>query len=130
MDLKRDVVKYVRDKAKHGYTKTGICEICGDTEGVDFHHFYSVTEMLNKWLTDNEIDILCAEDIIRVRDEFIVLHNTELYIEAANLCHKHHEQLHRLYGKRPALNTALKQKRWVEIQKDKYVDNKLVTTKT
>lgn len=119
MDLKRDVVKYVRDKAKHGYNKTGICEICNSSDGVDFHHFFSVTELLNKWLEDNKIEITCVEDILHVRDEFIELHSKELYEDVANLCHKHHEQLHRLYGKKPGLNTALKQKRWVEIQKSK-----------
>ena len=37
--LKRDVVKYVRDKAKSKYAKGSACEICSETEQLDFHHF-------------------------------------------------------------------------------------------
>ena len=48
--LKRDVVKYVRDKAKSRYEKASACEICGATEQLDFHHFYSLTPLLNQWL--------------------------------------------------------------------------------
>ena len=32
-------VKYVRDKAKSKYAKGSSCEICGETEQLDFHHF-------------------------------------------------------------------------------------------
>ena len=38
--LKRDAVKYVRDKAKSKYEKGTECHICGETEQLDFHHFY------------------------------------------------------------------------------------------
>ena len=41
--LKRDAVKYVRDKAKSKYEKGTECRICGETEQLDFHHFYSLT---------------------------------------------------------------------------------------
>lgn len=119
-DLKRDVIKLIRDKAKHGYNKTGICEICNSTDGVDFHHFYSMTGMLEKYIKDNQLTLTCTEDVLAIREEFIATHSNEIYNETANLCHRCHEQLHRLYGKRPALNTAMKQKRWVQIQKDKY----------
>ena len=44
--LKRDVVKYVRDKAKSKYEKGTACGICGETEQLDFHHFYSLTPFL------------------------------------------------------------------------------------
>lgn len=123
MDLKRDVIKYVRDKAKKHYNKTGVCEICGSTEGVDFHHYNSVTELFNKWLKDNFIEITCEEDVLRVREGFILEHEVEMYDECANLCHKHHEQLHKLYGKHPNLSSAPKQKNWVGIQKQKMKGN-------
>lgn len=124
-ELKRDIVKYVRDKAKHAYKKDTNCYVCGKTDKLDFHHFNSVTELLEKWLKENKIDINYADDIIRVREEFISLHEKEMYIEAVTLCHTHHEMLHRLYGKRPALHTAAKQKLWVEKQKEKYNDKKV-----
>ena len=46
MTLKRDLVKYVRDKAKSQYKKDTECYICGSTENLDFHHFYGLTELL------------------------------------------------------------------------------------
>ena len=119
MDLKRDLVKYVRDKAKSKYQKSTDCFICGSEENLDFHHFYGLTELLDIWLTKNKIIISTAEDIMDVRDTFIEEHMTELYDEAVTLCHTHHLKLHSIYGKRPKLVTALKQKRWVGKQRDK-----------
>jgi hypothetical protein len=120
MDLKRDAIKYVRDKAKRSYKKTGVCEICFSEEGVDFHHYNSVTELFNKWVRENSIELTCEEDVLSVREQFILEHEQEMFHECANLCHKHHEQLHKLYGKHPNLSTAPKQRRWVELQKQKY----------
>jgi len=42
--LKRDVVKYVRDKAKSKYAKGSSCEICGETD---------VESMVNKEQTQS-----------------------------------------------------------------------------
>ena len=120
MDLKRDLVKYVRDKAKSKYQKSTDCFICGSEENLDFHHFYGLTELLDIWLTKNKIIISTAEDIMDVRDTFIEEHMTELYDEAVTLCHTHHLKLHSIYGKRPKLVTAQKQKRWVGKQRDKH----------
>ena len=44
----------------------------------------------------------------------------ELYEDTVTLCHSHHMKLHSIYGKRPKLIHAEKQKRWVEKQRDKY----------
>ncbi len=54
MALKRDLVKYVRDRAKSQYHKKGACEICGSDEKLDFHHYNSMTMMLDKWLVRNK----------------------------------------------------------------------------
>ena len=120
MDLKRDLVKYVRDKAKAKYQKGTECFICGSNENLDFHHYYGLTELLDIWLRKNNITISTAEEIMDVRDTFIEEHMTELYDEAVTLCHTHHLKLHSIYGKRPKLVTALKQKRWVGKQRDKH----------
>ena len=120
MDLKRDLVKYVRDKAKSGYQKETQCYICGETENLEFHHFYGMTELLESWLKSNKITINSAEEIMKVRVTFIEEHPNELYDEAATLCKAHHMRLHSIYGKRPKLVTGPKQKRWVEKQRDKY----------
>ena len=120
MDLKRDLVKYVRDRAKSKYDKGTECRICGSKENLDFHHFYGLTELLDKWLRGNKLNIQTAEEIMEVRDTFIEEHLRELYEEAVTLCHEHHLRLHSIYGKRPKLFTAQKQERWVERRREKH----------
>ncbi len=120
MTLKRDLVKYVRDKAKSKYKKATDCYICGATENLDFHHFNGLTELLESWLKKKQIQVTEEEDILNLREQFIAEHRTELYDEAVTLCHEHHLRLHSIYGKRPKLVTAKKQIRWVGIQRDKH----------
>ena len=120
MDLKRDLVKYVRDKAKSKYNKATQCYICGETENLDFHHFYGMTELLETWLKSKKITITSADEIMNLRELFIEEYTNEIYHEAATLCKAHHQMLHSIYGKRPKLVTALKQKRWVNIQREKH----------
>ena len=114
--LKRDCIKYVRDRAKSAYEKGEECFICGTTEELDFHHFYSLTPLLNKWLKETGLD---PEDVMEWRDQFIEEHYSELYDEAVTICHKHHLKLHSIYGKNPDLITAPKQKRWVQRRREK-----------
>lgn len=116
VELKRDLVKYVRDRAKSGYNKDSECYICGETNKLDFHHYYSLTPLLFAWMKQNR---LRPEDVMDWRDEFIRTHKDELYKHAVTLCHPHHLRLHSVYGKNPSLGTAKKQMRWVEIQRDK-----------
>ena len=121
--LKRQLVKYIRDKAKHAYNKKPYCEICGsDGDGtpLDFHHFYSVTNMLDLWLKKNKLNPTTAEEIMAIREQFISEHNVQMYEKAVTLCHKHHEQLHKIYGSKPLLTTAPKQENWFKKQQEKY----------
>ena len=120
MILKRDLVKYVRDKAKSQYKKGTECYICGSTENLDFDHFNGLTELLESWLKEKKIQVKEEDDILNLREQFIAEHRTELYDEAVTLCHEHHLRLHSIYGKRPKLVTAKKQMRWVGIQRDKH----------
>ena len=121
--LKRDPVKYIRDKAKSCYEKGEECYICGKSENLDFHHFYSLSPLLDSWLR-NKQKVRPAhytdEYIVIWRDEFIEENWAELYEHTVTLCHNHHLQLHSVYGRNPSLVTAQKQKRWVEIQRDKH----------
>lgn len=120
MDLKRDLVKYVRDKAKSKYKKDTQCYICGSTENLDFHHFNGLTELLETWMKENKITIETEEQILELRERFIEEKNNEVYEQAVTLCHTHHLRLHGIYGKRPKLITAKKQQHWVNVQRDKY----------
>ena len=64
MTLKRDLVKYVRDKAKSKYKKEAECYICGSTENLDFHHFYGLTELLEWWMKERGVVIETEEEIL------------------------------------------------------------------
>ena len=79
MDLKRDLVKYVRDKAKSKYKKATQCYICGETENLDFHHFYGMTELLETWLKSKKITITSADEIMNLREIFIKEYTNEIY---------------------------------------------------
>ena len=117
MKLKRYAIKYVRDRAKSRYEKGTECEICGSTSDLDFHHFYSLAQLLDRWIKRKKYD---ENDVIDWRDEFIAEHESELYEKAVTLCHEHHMKLHSIYGRDPTLATAKKQERWVGIQRDKH----------
>jgi len=118
-NLRRDPIKFVRDKAKARYEKGTECEICGTTESLDFHHYYTLTPLFNSWLKKNKISIKSDDDVLAIRDRFIEEHMDELYKHTVTICHEHHMKLHSIYGKDPPLATAPKQKRWVAIQREK-----------
>ena len=120
-DLKRDEIKYIRDISKAAYKKEETCYICGTTEELQFHHFYSMTPLWEKWKKDNNIVIENVEDILDYREHFKAYHSKEIYEETVTLCKFHHmERLHKIYGKVPLLSTAMKQKRWCERQRIKF----------
>ena len=121
--LKRDPVKYIRDRAKSKYKKDDECYICGSTSSLDFHHFYSLSPLLAKWLKEKVKERpshYTSEYITIWRDEFIEVNCAELYEHTVTICHAHHLELHKIYGRNPGLGTAEKQMRWVDIQRDKY----------
>ena len=117
MDLKRDIVKYIRDKAKNKYEKGSECYICGSDVKLDFHHFYTLSPLVHKYVKDKK---LLPENILSFREDFIQDHWAELYEHTVTLCHDHHLALHKIYGRNPSLATATKQKNWVEIQREKH----------
>lgn len=119
MGRRRDPIKHIRDKAKSNYKRDTKCRICASTQELDFHHYYSLTELFEKWVDKKGHDISTDEKVIGIRDLFIEEHKTELYEETVTLCHPHHMKLHSIYGKRPLLHTANKQSRWVGIQREK-----------
>ena len=122
-DLKRDEIKYVRDLAKSAYKKDTECYICGTKENLQFHHFYSMTLLWEKWKKDYNIEINTVEDILASREDFKGYHFKEIYADTITLCKFHHmDRLHKVYGKVPKLATAEKQKRWCEKQRIKYLE--------
>lgn len=122
-NLKRDKIKYIRDRAKSKYEKGSECYICGATTNLDFHHYYSLSPLLSVWLKAKQKERplhYTDEYIVIWRDEFIEDCHKELYEDTVTICHDHHVQLHSIYGRNPSLATAEKQRRWVGIQRDKY----------
>lgn len=124
---KRDRIKHVRDKAKSAYKKADFCYICGSSDTLELHHFYSLTNLLDKWAKEHNYDISTDELVIQVRDKFIEEHYVQIYEKVVTLCKKHHQLLHQIYGGKPLLHTAEKQAQWVEKQKEKY-GNKAMDT--
>ncbi|MGA1773149.1 MAG: hypothetical protein ACO387_03465 [Flavobacteriaceae bacterium] len=125
--LLRDPIKYVRDKAKARYNKGSHCEICDSTENLDFHHYYTMTPLFNKWCKDKKYTVKVVDDILSIRDEFISDEEDKIYNQTVTLCHEHHMKLHSVYGKDPALFTANKQMNWVKIQREKHEARKLAS---
>ena len=117
MNLKRYAIKYCRDRAKSRYVKDSSCRICGKTDNLDLHHFYSLSPLLTRWLRKTKN---LSEDVLEWRDTFINEHESELFEKTVTLCHTHHLELHSIYGKDPALGTAEKQARWVERKREKH----------
>lgn len=117
--LKRDPIKYVRDRAKAAYKKDTECCICGTDENLEFHHYYTMTPLFNKWLRDNKFTANTEEEILAVRDKFIEDNRKHIYEDTVTLCKTHHMKLHSIYGKDPSLVTATKQMNWVQIQREK-----------
>ena len=113
-------VKWIRDMNKRRYNRGDTCAICGTIENIEFHHFYSLTLLFEKWLKLKGLTVSSDEDVLEIREEFSNEHQKELFDEAVDLCKEHHARLHKLYGITPALHTAEKQKRWVSIQAEKH----------
>jgi hypothetical protein len=77
-NVKRDPIKHVRDRAKAKYDKGTECEICGSTEKLDFHHYYTLTPLFNKWVKKNKLSIDTDEKVVAIRDQFISEHSYSL----------------------------------------------------
>lgn len=116
--MKREAVKYIRDKAKSGYRKGKCCEICGTESDLDFHHYKSVARLLDQWLKTHPQ--YKESDVLEFREQFITDNLFDMYNNTVTLCKKHHKALHSVYGVEPLLMMADKQKRWVEVQKGKH----------
>lgn len=113
---KRVPTKHIRDGIKSKYNKGTECEICGATHELEYHHYHTVSCLLEKYAKENGIPISTDEQVLAMRDGFYELFWHELVEDAVTLCNDHHKALHKVYSQQPPLSTADKQRRWVAIQ--------------
>ena len=120
-ELKREVVKYIRDYIKKDYKFKDECYVCGETEDLDLHHIYSLSQLWNDWLTKNKINPpTTVEDVTELRKNFAEETSEQLaHDNLYTLCGEHHKQLHNIYGQRYSNALSPKIKRWLGRMKDK-----------
>ena len=118
----RSVIKWIRDLAKSHYAKDTKCAICGVEHDLEFHHYNTVSLIVNNYVKTNGISVDTNEDILAMRDKFLEDNWHEMVEDAVTLCADHHKLLHKLYGKEPTLNSTEKQRIWVEKQRDKVLN--------
>ena len=115
--LMRDEVKYIRDGIKAQYPKGTICEMCGDVDNLQYHHYTSLALLWQRYKKQNKIAVRDADHMLELREEFYKAHYYEVVEYGVTLCSTcHNEKLHKVYGKAPSLGTAKKQERWVQKQ--------------
>lgn len=121
-DLKRELVKYIRDYIKKDYKLRDCCYICKTTSSLELHHLYSVSELFSLWCNKNGIKNISTEAEIKAhRVQFAIDYALELsHDNLFTLCAKHHKQLHNLYGQTYANGMVPKIKNWIELQKVKH----------
>jgi hypothetical protein len=123
-ELKREVIKMVRDFIKKDYKPRDCCYICRSTDNIELHHLYGVSELFNTWIDKNKIKLNNTVEQIKelrilfAKDNAEALGNDNLY----SLCKSHHTQLHSIYGQRYANSLAPKIRNWIEIQRSKYAE--------
>lgn len=120
-DLKRELVKYIRDYIKKDYKLRDCCYVCGATTDLELHHLYSVSELFNQWCVKHKIrEISTADEIKALRVTFSSDCATELSNDNLfTLCGFHHKRLHNLYGQTYSNHIVPKIKNWIELQKSK-----------
>lgn len=122
---KRTLVKVIRDGVKSKYTYASECAICGASDNLELHHYFTIFFLLEKFMKTHK-EPTSEEEYKLFREEFIMQYREELVNETVTLCEDHHTLLHKLYGSKPSLVTASKQKLWVVKQYNKIFNPGLV----
>lgn len=123
----RTLIKLIRDKIKSQYKYANCCEICKTTEKLELHHYFTIFFLLEKFMKTHK-EPSSDEERKLFREEFIAQYREELVNETVTLCEEHHTLLHKLYGSKPSLVTASKQKLWVVKQYNKIFNPSLVVS--
>lgn len=109
------LIKFIRDGVKSNYPKPEPCAICDSSDNPEFHHYFTIFFLVEEFKKEYG-EIVNKEDF---REKFISKYYNYLVNETVYLCEQHHTLLHKIYGSRPALFTAQKQKDWIIKQNKK-----------
>lgn len=117
----RTFVKCVRDGIKSQYQKGDKCAICDSETDLEFHHYNSVTLVVDNFISKNNLEVPTDKDqMIQLRERIYEELRYELVEDTVTLCHEHHVKLHKLYGDIPPAHTVNKQKVWITKMRDKH----------
>lgn len=111
--MSRNIIRAVRDGCKSQYEKKEYCERCGAKEELVFHHFHTVSLVVERFLVGRE-----GLPLDEFRPAIYAAHRRELIEDGVTLCVSCHHKLHKIYGMKPSLLTAEKQRRWIQITKE------------
>lgn len=121
-ELKRFPIKYIRDYIKKDYKIRDKCYICGSEANLELHHLYSVSQLFERWCSENKVtEIDTVEKITSLREKFAIDCKESLdHHNLFTLCKNHHQRLHNIYGQNYSNHLVPKIKNWLDIQKDKH----------
>lgn len=111
-------VKMVRDKTRAHLSKDNKCYITGTTEDLEIHHLYTLSALVNDYLTKNDI-IVTADNKLDIREDFIREYSDKIQKQYV-LTKKMHRKLHIIFGLKYPNHIVPKVERWIELQRDKY----------
>lgn len=122
-ELKRAVIKYIRDFIKKDYKLRDKCYICNSENNLELHHLYSVSQLFEQWCSKNNIkSVDTVEQITELRVIFAEDCKESLSTENLyTLCSDHHKRLHNIYGQNYSNHLVPKILNWLEIQRNKVI---------
>lgn len=123
-NTKRSVIKWVRDGIKSKYKKGTCCAVCNTEEKLEFHHYNTVALLVTNYIENTGVQVDTKEQILEMREAFYQEYEYEMVEDGVTLCESHHRLLHKIYGVEPKLETATKQRLWVEKQHEKFLAKK------
>lgn len=129
-EFNRSFIRILRDGVKSNYVKLDECECCGSTEDLELHHPHTFSLVFEEYCKKVGLTVESSEQVLAMRDEFYKANWNELVLDVLTLCNTHHKLLHQIYGSKPSLSTASKQRVWVERLKGKLSGRMSVQTTT
>jgi len=113
----RVFVKMVRDKTRKSLVFADACFISGAEVGLEIHHMYTLSSLVNEYLQKKGI-VITDENKLQVRQDFIEAYSEEIK-EQTVLTKAWHKKLHAVFGYKYPNYIVPKVRRWILLQRDK-----------